>query len=131
MRSLRVLLAEDDDDVRDSIRDTLTARGYDVVPVNDGAEALAYLARDVPSLVVLDLHMDDVSGWEVLRFLRATPRLRDVGVLVVSGADQASLPRSVAFLRKPFAQQGLLAAVERSLPAGRRASRETAEIPQD
>jgi len=116
MRSIRVLLADDDDDVRDSMLRTLSDRGYDVVAVSDGAEALSYLDRDRPSLVVLDLHMDEISGWEVLRFLRSDPRLRGVPVLVVSGAHAPTLPRSVSFLRKPFAQHGLLAAVAAALP---------------
>jgi CheY-like chemotaxis protein len=115
MPFLRVLLADDDDDARDAMRETLTDRGYDVVAVADGSEALAYLDRDRPSMVVLDLQMDDVSGWEVLRFLRTDPRLRDIPVLVVSGSAP-QLPRSVGFLRKPFAQQSLVAAVAAALP---------------
>jgi CheY-like chemotaxis protein len=116
MPFLRVLLADDDDDARDSMRETLTNRGYDVVAVADGSEALAYLDRDRPSMVVLDLQMDDVSGWEVLRFLRTDPRLRDIPVLVVSGGATPQLPRSVGFLRKPFASQSLVAAVAAALP---------------
>lgn len=116
MRSMRVLLADDDEDVRDQIRETLSGKGYDVVAVTDGADALAYLERDRPSLVVLDLQMEDVSGWEVLGRLRSDPRFRDIRVLVISGAAAPSLPRSVRFLRKPFAQQGLLAAVADVMP---------------
>jgi two-component system response regulator VicR len=111
MTSKRVLLAEDEDEMREEMRDALESGGYDVVAVADGADALAYLDRDRPSLVVLDLQMDDVSGWEVLRYLRSDPRHRDVRVLVVSGSDGAGLPRSVGYLQKPFSGHRLLEAI--------------------
>jgi CheY-like chemotaxis protein len=111
MTSNRVLLAEDEDEMREEMRDALESGGYEVVAVADGSDALAYLDRDQPSLVVLDLQMDDVSGWEVLRYLRSDPRHRDVRVLVVSGSDGAGLPRSVGYLQKPFSGHRLLEAI--------------------
>ena len=114
-RATRVLVADDDEDVRDTMRDVLEADGYDVIAVGDGGEALSYLDRDRPSLVVLDLQMDEISGWEVLRHLRSDARLRDVGVLVVTGANSPGLPRSVPYLRKPFSRDSLRRAVSDAL----------------
>lgn len=76
-------------------------RGYDVVAVGSGAEALAFLAFDTPSLILLDLHMDDMNGWEVLGELRRDPRLAAVDVVVVTGSD-GKVPGHVRVLRKPF-----------------------------
>src|SRR5689334_13556614 len=102
-RAMRVLLAEDDDGARDDMREMLESDGYEVVAVGDGAEALAYLQRDRPALVVLDLQIDDVSGWEILRYLRQ----RQVKVLV-TGREAPSLPRGVPFLGKPVSRDRLL-----------------------
>jgi CheY-like chemotaxis protein len=61
-----------------------------------------------PDLVLLDLHMDDMNGWEVLSELKSQPRLKKVKVVVVTGSDaKVSPPTHV--LRKPFKIEHLLA----------------------
>src|SRR3954465_14717502 len=84
--------------------------GWEVVAVGSGAEALAYLAFGTPDLVLLDLHMDDMNGWEVLTMLRSEPRLANVEVVVVTGSDAAVAPPT-RVLRKPFKIEALLAAL--------------------
>ena len=69
----RVLVVDDEPDNRDVIREILEHAGYDVVAVADGADALAFLARDRPHLILLDLVMDEISGWEVLGRSAPTP----------------------------------------------------------
>ncbi|MGN6111359.1 MAG: response regulator [Kofleriaceae bacterium] len=101
LRRGRVLIVDDDDDVREATQDAMERRGYDVVAVGSGAEALAFLAFDTPSLILLDLHMDDMNGWEVLGELRRDPRLAAVDVVVVTGSD-GKVPGHVRVLRKPF-----------------------------
>ena len=85
--------------------------GYEVVAVGGGAEAMAYLARDVPEVVLLDLHMDDGNGWEVLGALRGHPRFKDTKVVVVTGSDERVQPPT-RVLRKPFKFEALLDAIE-------------------
>ena len=81
--------------------------GWDVVAVGSGAEALAYLAHAVPELVLLDLHMDDMNGWEVISMVRSDPRLAHVEVVVVTGSD-AKVSPPTRVLRKPFKIEALL-----------------------
>lgn len=101
-----VLVVDDDDDIREATRDVMERHGYDVVAVGSGAEALAFLIHDTPDLVLLDLQMEDMNGWEVLGALRSNPRLKDVEVVVVTGSD-AEVAAPVRVLRKPFKFESL------------------------
>jgi CheY-like chemotaxis protein len=103
----RVLVVDDDDIVRVTTQAALTRRGFDVVAVSSGAEALGYLARDTPALMLLDLNMDDMSGWEVLSYLQREPRLRDMKTIVVSGERSPQVPRKFGYMRKPFRLEAL------------------------
>jgi CheY-like chemotaxis protein len=102
------LVVDDDDDIREATRDVMERHGYEVVAVSSGAEALAFLIRDTPDLVLLDLQMYDMNGWEVLGALRGNPRFEDVEVVVVTGCDEAVAP-GVRVLRKPFKIESLFA----------------------
>jgi CheY-like chemotaxis protein len=102
-----LLVVDDDDDIRDATRDVMEKHGWDVVAVGSGAEALAYLAREAPDLVLLDLHMDDMNGWEVITMLRSEPRLAGTEIVVVTGSDATVAPPT-RVLRKPFKIDALL-----------------------
>ncbi len=104
----RVLIVDDDDIVRATTAMALTRRGFDVVQVSSGAEALGYLARDAPALMLLDLNMDDMTGWEVLSHIQREPRLRDMKTIVVSGEQSPQIPRRFGYMRKPFRLEALL-----------------------
>jgi len=107
----RTLLVDDDDDERELMQVALERRGYEVVPVSSGAEALGFLACDTPSLILLDLEMDDMNGWEVLGALQAHPRFSSFRVVVVSGAS-ATVPKWADYLRKPFRIDTLIELLE-------------------
>jgi CheY-like chemotaxis protein len=104
------LVVDDDDDIREATRDVMERHGYDVVAVSSGAEALSFLVHDTPDLVLLDLQMDDMNGWEVLGALRSNPRFKHVEVVVVTGCDESVAP-GVRVLRKPFKIESLFAAL--------------------
>src|SRR5687768_4500376 len=97
----RVLIVDDDDDVRMATQDAMERRGFEVVAVSSGSEALAYLAHDVPSIMLLDLHMDDMNGWEVLGSIRKNPRFAKTEIVVVTGFE-GNVGAPVKVLRKPF-----------------------------
>ncbi len=107
MPSRRVLIVDDDDDVRAATQDAMERRGYEVVAVGSGAEALAFLARDTPQILLLDLHMYDMNGWEVLGAIRNDPRYASVEVVVVTGSS-AAVSAPVRVLRKPFKIEALM-----------------------
>jgi len=112
----RVLVVDDEPDVRALTQNVLERTGFEVVAVESGADALAYLARDTPSLILLDLAMGDVSGWEVLSALRQHPRFGSFKVVVVSGTE-SPIPKWASYLRKPFRIETLLALLADDQPA--------------
>jgi len=89
----------------------LERNGFEVITADGGSDALAYLARDTPSLILLDLEMDDMNGWEVLTMLRNHPRFGSFKVVVVSGA-KGSVPKWAGYLRKPFRLEALFELLE-------------------
>ncbi|MBV8760179.1 MAG: response regulator [Deltaproteobacteria bacterium] len=105
----RVLIVDDDDVVRVTTQAALNARGFDTVAVSSGAEALAYLARDTPALLLLDLNMDDMSGWEVMSEIDRNPRLRGMKTVIVSGEQSPKVPRRFYYMKKPFKLEQLFA----------------------
>lgn len=112
-RKLVVLLVEDDHDVRDAITEALTVDGYRVLAVHDGQEALALLAQLRPHLILLDLMLPMVSGWEVLAEISSNRALADIPVVVVSAyADRAPL-KVTHILRKPIGIDELRETVRR------------------
>jgi DNA-binding response OmpR family regulator len=103
-----VLLVEDDVELRDLLQDILEDEGYDVVPADDGRQALEYLRTtsgkdEAPSLMILDLMMPHVNGWEVLDAMEADPRIQ-VPVIVVSATGTApeDVSAGTVFFQKPF-----------------------------
>ena len=105
-----VLVVDDDEDIREATRDVMERHGFDVVAVGSGADALAYLNFAVPDLVLLDLQMDDMNGFEVLGALRSDRRFAATEVIVVTGSD-AQVGGRVRVLRKPFKIDSLFAAL--------------------
>lgn len=116
MTSPRVLVVEDDPNVRGLLQTLLTAEGYDVSVASDGVAGLVQATHNRPALVLLDVMMPDLGGVRVLQELRADPDLRDVPVVVVTGKAEAvpslrdELGEDNVFL-KPFGVEALLGRV--------------------
>lgn len=113
----RVLLAEDDDDIAESVSGVLTDAGYTVETCRNGQEALARLREDPADLVVLDLMMPVMDGWEFRAIQRADRSIADIPVVVISadGSAKAAAVHAESYVKKPFAAADLVAAVERVL----------------
>jgi CheY-like chemotaxis protein len=100
-----VLVVEDDDDLREMMAQLLTLEGFRTETVANGQEALAYLhARPRPDVILLDLMMPVMDGWEFRRRQQADPALASVPVIVLSALDQARAAKvdAAAFLKKPL-----------------------------
>jgi len=114
----RVLVVDDERLVRIHLRRALELQGYEVTEAASGSEALAALAQDTPSVVLLDVTMPDISGIEVLRQLRGQGS--NVPVILCSGYHAAALDVAQdsfqGFLAKPYKLSQLFEAVERVLP---------------
>jgi len=101
MDRYRLLIVDDDREVRESLRSVLEDEGFTVAVAANGAEAIAKMDERPPRVVLLDMMMPIVDGWEVLDHLRDDPSLAGVRVCVCSAADIRA-PRADCVLRKPF-----------------------------
>ncbi len=101
-------------------QDVMERRGFEVVAVSSGAEALSFIAHDMPSIMLLDLEMRDMNGFEVLGELQSNPRYKNVQVVVVTGSGKKLAPH-IRVLRKPFKIDALIELLEEP-PAVVRAS---------
>ncbi|RVU17215.1 ATP-binding protein [Methylobacterium oryzihabitans] len=128
----RVLLADDNADMRDYVRRLLAGRGYAVAAVADGRAALDAARTERPDLVLSDVMMPGLDGFGLLAALRSDPRLRDVPVILLSArAGEEARVEGVGagaddYLTKPFSARELLARVETNLALAR-VRRESAE----
>jgi DNA-binding response OmpR family regulator len=115
----RVLVVDDDPVICDLVAATLTEHGFPTRRASDAREALYLVDREIPDVVVLDVHLPDISGYQVCR------RLRDdhgdsVGIILISGERKESMDRAAGLLLgaddymvKPFVLDELLARVQR------------------
>ena len=111
-----VLIVDDDEGIRESLCELLADEGYGAIGVANGQEALKYLrAQPTPCLILLDLMMPVMNGWELHGHLKADPRLAALPVIVITAADDAHT-RTIAadeILPKPIPLERILDVVGR------------------
>ena len=117
MEAKKIVIVEDEPDTAEMFAEMMRLSGHHVLKSYGGTPAIALIAHEIPDAVVLDVMMPDLSGLEVLRFLRRDPRLEHIPVIVVSAK---SLPSDIkngldaganVYLTKPVAFQDLNDAV--------------------
>jgi CheY-like chemotaxis protein len=107
--SRSILVVDDDAHIRHSLLEALRDEGYQVAAVDNGRTALEFLATHSPSLVLLDLMMPVVTGWDVCATMRASESLREIPICILSAHSQAQAPEGVvSFLEKPIGLERLL-----------------------
>lgn len=108
-----VLLVEDDPDIRESLGEFLTDQGYEVETAQNGQEGLRQLEKHKPGLVLLDLMMPVMNGWQFLEKKKTEPEISKVPVLVISAVPGAPyVPGALATLKKPIDLHRLMDFVE-------------------
>ena len=80
----KIMLVEDDNSLRDIYGIRLTAEGYQVVSAGDGEEALAAIVKEKPDLIVSDVMMPKISGFDMLDIIRSTPEVKDTKVIMMT-----------------------------------------------
>ncbi|HLG50122.1 MAG TPA: response regulator [Chloroflexota bacterium] len=112
-----VLVVDDDPDICEIVRVNLEGAGYDVVVAADGAAGLAAAREILPDLIILDVLLPELDGWQVLEELERDPTTagRPVVMLTCKGDDQDVLRGlglgAVEYLTKPFYPENLVASV--------------------
>lgn len=85
---IKILLVEDDSNLREIYGARLEAEGYKIFSANDGEEALAVAVKEHPDLIITDIMMPKISGFDMLDILRSTPETKDVKVIVMTALSQ-------------------------------------------
>jgi DNA-binding response OmpR family regulator len=107
-----ILIVDDDDDLRETMANVLSANGFRVQTASNGRDALAQLQAGAPDLLITDVMMPNMDGWELREAMRSHVELSNLPVIVISaleprGALLEALRPAVA-MRKPFALERLL-----------------------
>ena len=82
--SHHILIVDDESSMRYAVRAYLETSGYDVAEVSNGVDALRYISRNKPDLIMLDVMMSPMTGWEVLEVLQANPETREIRVIILT-----------------------------------------------
>jgi two-component system response regulator VicR len=118
----QILCIEDEPEMIDLIRLILGRRGFEVSGAAGGAEGLKAVREQLPDLVLLDLMMPDMDGWEVYQQMKAEESTRHIPVIVVTAKAQSidkvlglHIAKVDDYIAKPFSPQDLLSSVEKIL----------------
>ena len=114
----KILIAEDERDIRDLVAFTLRFAGYEVFTATNGEEAIELAPQVSPDLVLMDVRMPRMTGYEACRALKANPDLKDIPVVFLSAKGQESEIQqgleagAEDYLLKPFAPDQLTSRVK-------------------
>jgi two-component system cell cycle response regulator DivK len=115
--SKRILVVEDQADNRQIIRDMLASTGYEITEVENGEEALAAISKQRPDLILMDIQLPVMDGYEATRRIKADPALRSIPIVAVtsyalSGEEKKARAAGCdEYLPKPFSPRQLLAKI--------------------
>lgn len=110
----KILIAEDERDIRDLITFTLKFSGYEVIQATNGEEALQAARDNHPDLIMMDVRMPKMTGYEACRHIKADPDLKHIPVVFLSAKGQESEVQTgldvgaTDYILKPFAPEDLL-----------------------
>jgi two-component system cell cycle response regulator DivK len=122
MMKKRILVVEDQSDNRRILRDLLTNANYEVIEAENGEEALAATAAHRPDLILMDIQLPVLDGYEATRRLKADPALRAIPIIVITSyalsGDEGKAREAGCddYFAKPFSPRQLLAAIREYLP---------------
>lgn len=108
---ISVLIVDDEIDIREAVAELLAEEGYAVLAAASGVEALKKLREHHPAVVLLDLMMPGMNGWEFRAVQKGDPDLSRIPVIVLSALGRSSGVDAEGYLQKPFEIQQLLDAV--------------------
>ena len=116
---MRILVVEDDADLRRMYRTALTLAGFDVHDVSIGIDALRHIDQEAPDLIILDLMLPDINGMVVRQEIAAHAHTQRIPIVIVTGATLDLSTADVAcVLRKPVAPDELVRVVQSCLHSG-------------
>ena len=117
-----ILVVEDQEDNRQIVRDLLTTTDYEVMEAENGEEALAAVAKQRPDLILMDIQLPIMDGYEATRRIKADPGLERIPIIAVTSyalsgdEEKARAAGCDDFVPKPFSPRELLAKIRKYLP---------------
>jgi two-component system, OmpR family, response regulator VicR len=118
----RVVYIEDEQEMIDLVRLILNRKGYEISGANGGHEGLDTVRKELPDLVLLDLMMPDMDGWDVYQQMKADEATKNIPVIVVTAKAQSidkvlglHIAKVDDYISKPFSPQELVDSVEKVL----------------
>jgi len=121
--SKRIQVIEDQEDNRQIVRDLMAASGYELIEATTGEEGIAAAARERPDLILMDIQLPGIDGYEVTRRIKANPQLKTIPIIAVtsyalSGDDKKAFAAGCdGYVTKPYSPRLLLAKIREYLPA--------------
>lgn len=119
-KNKKVIYIEDEPEMVDLVSLILNRKGFSVRGANGGREGLDLVKKEMPDLVLLDLMMPDVDGWDVYQQMKADEKTRKIPVIVITAKAQSidkvlglHIAKVEAYISKPFTPQELLDSVEK------------------
>jgi two-component system, cell cycle response regulator DivK len=115
--SKRILVVEDQEDDRQIIRDMLAGSGYAITEAEDGEQALAAVAKERPDLILMEIQLPSMDGYEAMRRIRTDPALLSIPIIAVTsfaprGEEQKARAAGCDhFVPKPYSPRELLAKI--------------------
>ena len=119
----RILVVEDQEDNRQILRDLLGSVGYDLIEAGDGEAGVAAATAQHPDLILMDIQLPVMDGYEATRRIKANPELKGIPIIVVTSyalsGDEAKARAAGcdAYVTKPYSPRQLLAKIKEFLPA--------------
>jgi two-component system cell cycle response regulator DivK len=119
--SKRILVVEDQEDNRQIIRDMLSATDYELTEAEDGEQALAAVAKERPDLILMDIQLPVMDGYEATRRIKADPSLRSIPIIAVTSYalsgdnEKANAAGCADYVPKPYSPRELLAKIRQHL----------------
>lgn len=123
MTNRKIIIVDDEPGVREAVSKVLTKEGFTVLEAGDGTTAVSLALRERPAIIILDVMMEPMSGWETCRILRQIRGLASTPVLILTGRQDvrtkitAMQVGATDFLAKPFRNEELKKRVERLIGA--------------
>lgn len=119
-----ILLVEDVEDNRELARMLLEVDGHDVIEAHTGTEAITQAQAHRPALILMDLSLPEMDGWEATRLIQSDPATADIPIVAVTAhamagdRDRVMAAGFVGYITKPIEVSGFAAEVGKYLPAG-------------
>jgi two-component system, cell cycle response regulator DivK len=117
----KILVVEDTEDNRQILRDLLGMAGYDMIEANDGAEGVSQAAQHKPDLILMDIQMPVMDGYEATRQIKANPELKAIPIVAVTSyalsgdEEKARAAGCDGYIAKPYSPRQMLAKVREIL----------------